>query len=306
MVKHEMPPLTTGNSEASGSGTQSQQRADSKFGLDGPIAKVAYDRGEKDYRDDFPLGANLPHGPPVTLKELSKLLNRAKMHSFHDQFAYIPRSDLEGIMSYPQILTIMAESKKLQCGKEDTNTFVNQICYGDCSKPPCRKLLAALVATQSEDLFPIALDDKMDDDCLPLKYTLGSQSMSLSCRVQDHRHSRFESHLDPGDLDTLIRWTRALTAPYIKQSPTHHFHYVLEHGDHLPFQIGGQVMQNVETCEVTVVPSGTDVDPAVYMAHGGFGKVFKVQIHPSHWNFSDSSTGVCLNFSSFVLVPTVS
>lgn len=277
----------------------SQQHVDSKYGLGGSITKVVDDRGERDYRDDFPSRANTPHSAPVTLKELCKVLNRVKVASFHEPFAYIPRSDQERIMSYWQVLAIITESTVLRCSNNNLRSFAHRICYGSRSQPPCRKLLTALIATQSEELFPLALNDKMDDDCLPLKYTPGASSMSLSCRIQGHKHTRFKKELHLGDLDPLIRWTRALTAPYIKQSPTQHFHYVLEHGDHLPFQTGGQVMQNVETSEVTVVPSGTHVDPKVYMAHGGFGKVFKVRIHPSHWNFGGSNTGVRLGFPLF-------
>ncbi|KAK1752025.1 kinase-like domain-containing protein [Echria macrotheca] len=269
---------------STGSGPQSQRR-DSKFGLAGPITKLVDDRGEKDYREDFPLSVDTPSSTAVPLRELAEKLDDARAHSFHEYFAYIPRGDLDRIMSYQQVLTILTESPALQF-EQDLKLFARRIC---CGTPPCRKLLAALVATQSENLFRTALADNMSDDCLPLKYRDGSKSMSLSCRIPGHKHCNFEHQLGRGRLGSLIWWSRALTTPYLKQSPTHHFHYVLEHGDHLPFKVEGQVMQHVETNAVEVVRSD-DVDPDVYMAHGGFGKVFKIQIHRSHWNFGDIDT----------------
>ncbi|KAK5656832.1 hypothetical protein OQA88_4380 [Cercophora sp. LCS_1] len=285
------PRQQPGNAEASSSGTRPLEQVDSKYGLDGPITKIVDDRGESDYRRDFSPTANMQPSPPVSLIQLARDLSAAKVASFHEQFAYIPRDNLESIMSYSQVLAIVMESKEFQCGNQDSKAFAHRICFGKGSKAPCRKLLAALVAARLEQLLKAALDAKMDDNCLPLKYAPGNQAMSIACRILGHQHREFQSQLHPVDLDSLIRWTRALTAPYIKQSPTQHFHYVLEHGDHLPFEIGGQVMQNMEASETAVVSKEAHFDPDVCIAHGGFGKVFMVRIHPSHWNFGGNDTG---------------
>ncbi|KAK0712484.1 kinase-like domain-containing protein [Lasiosphaeria miniovina] len=267
------------------SSAQLLQGGVSEFGLEGNIVTIVKDRGEQDYRKDFGASSDNPPHPrePVPLKELADILNKAREESFYESLAYIPRKILEEIMSLSQITKIMPE---LECFKDQDEAehdgLARMICFGTHGKPPCRKLLAALVRINCAGLIKCAMDDGMSDDCLPLWFAPRDREFFLKCQNQNHEHSKLNQALsNTVDRENLKRYTHSLTAPYLKQLPDKHFHYVLERDDHLPMETLGQVLGNPETNHIMV----SNKENTDYHALGGFGKVFKVQINPSHWNF---------------------
>lgn len=260
-----------------------------EYGLNGPFVKIVHDRGEKDYRYDastpsFDRAASTPR-PPVSLKALRDELHNAKKDSLENFHVYIPRRDLEEIMSFPQVLKILAELDCFQhLDSTERDSLARKICFGCDSSPPCRKLLAALIGMKEWDFIKCAMDDGMNDDCLPLNRQ--NREIFLRCQNKEHEHHNFnKAFAVADDRDRLATWTRALAVPYIKQLPNQHFHYVLEAEDHLPMKAKGQVGET-STGEVIVYENPADI----FQAHGGFGTVFKVEIHPSHWNFSNGNT----------------
>lgn len=268
----------------------------SKYGLHGSITTKVLDRGEKDHRED--LRASLANTaqtgrPLLSVEKLADELALAKQDSFDTQFAFVPRDVLEEVMSLDQVSSIIPQLSCFQGQKSaDYDQLARQICIGTTSKPPCRKLLAALIGMRLGNLIKHAMDDGMNDDCLPLRCNPRDRTFFLDCQAQGHTHRAFNKLTSLDDRSRLITWTRALTAPYIKQTQGTHFHYILEHGDHLPMQICGQVLENVDTNEVAVVTTDPALDAGTFMAHGGFGKVFKVMLHRGHWNFGGDNTGV--------------
>lgn len=262
----------------------------SRFGLGGDIVVIVEDRGEQHYRNDFgALSADSAQKPrePVSLKQLPDALARIMPEGLNESVAYFPRKELDEIMSLSQITKIMPE---LECfDDQDKAEQADMICFGINGKPPCRKLLAALVGIQCARLIKCAMDDGMRDDCLPLWFEPRDQAFFLKCQNQDHVHSKLNQALSDATTpllrNALKQSTHSLTAPYLKQLPDKHFHYVLDHGDKLPMETL-QVLENLNT---------NDEDKnAGYVALGGFGKVYKVQINPSHYNFvsaADSRSG---------------
>ncbi|KAK3322804.1 kinase-like domain-containing protein [Apodospora peruviana] len=244
------------------------------------------DRGEHEYRqrhhqtyrDRAPITISKTCDGDPTQYILNKLSrDKNKFYLSDNAIFFIRRAKLDEIMT-PEVVLRTIQHLYRELREADQALFAQEIYYGnsDGTRPPCRKLLAALILTENksepEGKIDTLLREGMSDDCLPM--LRNGETGLLYCRLHGRDHASINSM---GSIlstfrDRFTESSQRIMTPFViyeDSAKGKHCHYILEGGGPLPMQ-----------CVPTERPH-----------KGGFGVVQKVKIDDGDRHFTPPSYG---------------
>ncbi|KAH7311523.1 kinase-like domain-containing protein [Stachybotrys elegans] len=193
---------------------------------------------------------------------------------------FIPREVFAQVMTYQRVLDLVFV---LKCfgDLEDISKrqWADRICFGDSASGPSLKIFAALIGVGHANEIRQQVEDKLNDDCLPLQYNFsGANNPNRLIHCQKHADEqhpcqhKVNEWEDKDDRVRFMDWTRQLTALYITSQDGTHLHYEMMQGDRLP----------INRCKE--IPSESIQVPPQYrpLGYGGYSDVFQVKIHDTH------------------------
>lgn len=190
---------------------------------------------------------------------------------------FIPHGKLLEVLT-PERVRMVVESLECFSKHSDKAKIAGNIHFGSNNppKPPCLKLLAALIFIERPEDIAKHMEDGVDDSCFPLSYNGSGANQSISCKRHGQSHSTMNKEYRLIVRENLSRVSYRLSAPFIKWREKLHSHYILDSSDVLP----------VNEC---------------YNARSrGYSEVQKVKLHKSHYDFGGQGVRWCSPMDSVV------
>lgn len=232
-----------------------------KTGLDDPdrVEKIC-DRGQR-FLPSRPTNNTSNPGEPDADSEriVNELENASVECGLNPGKRFIPHDKLHQILT-PQRVRNIIEGLHCFSRRSDKTNIAEEICHGFQNKPPCLKLLAALMVMDKTEDIAKHMDDHLTDLCFPLRYEGAEGNQCVSCKHHGKSH-RINDTYRITHREDFSRWSYRLSAPFIKWREKTHSHYILDSSDVLPI----------------VASDGS--------RSGGFSEIHKVKLHTSHFDF---------------------
>ncbi|KAK0736222.1 hypothetical protein B0T21DRAFT_383822 [Apiosordaria backusii] len=192
---------------------------------------------------------------------------------------FVTRAQFDEIITPDAVLQVVTQLPCYQGETARDHTKIAQdIYYGteDGHRPPCRRLLASLISTGSQDAannVKTLMGEGMSDACLPL---IELDEDTLICGQHGHQHPSIND-MDLEFRESFNALCRSYSVPFIQwKDGGKHCHYVLRGGGPLPMKGPLPMEKNDKMNE-----------------EGDFGEVFKVEIDPGDRNFDpDKNTNL--------------
>lgn len=244
-----------------------------KIGLDDPDrVDQILDRGQK-FLPRQP--ASTASRPLSGLRTIEKELDEAFVQcALNPSRRFIPHDQLFEILTLERVRSIV---NSLTCFEShpDKDKLTEEICYGSETpeKPPCLKLLAALIGIEKLEDIAKHMSDGMSDSCFPIIFKECENDKPISCKHHPAGHATLNEYYRPHRREDFSRWSYRLNAPFVKWGDKLHSHYILDSGDVLPIV-------------------------SIHSTHsGGFSEVYKVKLHKGHFDFAGHMVRYSNNFS---------
>ena len=220
------------------------------------------------------------------IKKLQTELDEAKKwYKLDDAKCFIPCGSFQSILSPEKVLQVVSSlpsfAKKT---KNELQQLAQDICFGSTSLSPSRRVVGALIGINKIKDLDKHLKDGLLDSCLPMRSEIVKGKYTLRCNVGQHNHPTLDNEYRGDKKEEFLKWTRALTAPYITSSEGLHPHYIMGNGSCLPLEFKSEVPNPVDPRARTSQDDG----------YGGFSEVYKVKICDGHWKFGPSEVGLVI------------
>lgn len=250
-----------------------------KVGLDDSerVCKI-YNRGQ-DFLPPQSLNVTaIPRGTEVDAKGIENELDSASIQcALNPGKRFIPHGKFLEVLTPERVRTVV---ESLNCFSKyaDKAKIAGNIYFGSNNppKPPCLKLLAALIYIERPEDIAKHMDDGVDDSCFPLSYNGSGANQSISCKRHGGSHSTMNKEYRLVVRENLSRASYRLSAPFIKWREKLHSHYILDSSDVLP----------IEVCHNA--------------GSGGYSEIQKVKLHESHYDFGGQGVRWCSPMDSTI------
>ncbi|KAI0888135.1 kinase-like protein [Annulohypoxylon maeteangense] len=253
-----------------------------------------HDRGNQirlDHRNAHNLDLIVQNGlPPRDNRTLSDILWEAKTSCpLNSANCFIPFDKLSLALNRHLAQLALGPSDISESKKE---ALLNKICvdWSTPGHPSFFRIFAILVMCDNPGCISKFIELKIDDSCLPLP-NIERKGNGIKVSSLRYENSR---KIPNSKLEELFKdqrvWTRNnlnsfnsyqwwAIAPFFSRPEKIIPHYVLEANDMLPF--------TEKTNKIDIDMQSLDQDVKDLMLQGGFGDVFIVKLHPSHYSFHD-------------------
>ncbi|KAK4202404.1 kinase-like domain-containing protein [Triangularia verruculosa] len=198
--------------------------------------------------------------------------NKGFLGSLDRGMRFVTRAQFDKIMTPEAVLQVVTNLRCYQNATADEHMRIAQdIYYGaeDGNRSPCRRLLASLIGTSSDqdavNSINTFMDEGLCDTCLPL---IVMDEDTLACGQPGHHHPSL-GNMDLESREHFTALGRCYSVPFIQwKDGGRHCHYILRGGGPLPMKGPLPMEKNDKMNE-----------------EGDFGEVFKVEIDPSDRHF---------------------